>query len=74
MGSLKLIFAAAIKACVSSLILCHNHPYGNTKPSAADLQLIKKVKQGGELLGIVVLNHIILTDETHYSMADKRLL
>lgn len=70
----KLIFAAALKACASSIILCHNHPSGNTKPSAADLQLTKKMKQGGELLDIVVLDHIILTSETYYSMADEGLL
>ncbi|WP_187263771.1 JAB domain-containing protein [Pontibacter beigongshangensis] len=70
----KLIFAAALKACASSIVLCHNHPSGNTKPSAADLQLTKKMKQGGELLDIVVLDHIILTSETYYSMADEGLL
>jgi len=70
----KLIFAAALKACASSIILCHNHPSGNTKPSAADLQLTKKMKQGGELLDIIVLDHIILTSETYYSIADEGLL
>ena len=70
----KLIFAAAIKACASSIVLCHNHPSGNTKPSAADLQLTKKLKQGGELLDIVVLDHIILTSESYYSFADEGLL
>src|SRR5690606_18084240 len=52
----KLIFAAALKACASGIILCHNHPSGNLKPSAADLQLTKKMKQGGELLDIPVLD------------------
>ncbi|MDX5438715.1 MAG: JAB domain-containing protein [Pontibacter sp.] len=70
----KLIFAAALKACASAIILSHNHPSGNTKPSAADLQLTKKMKQGGELLDITVLDHIILTSETYYSMADEGLL
>ncbi|TXK36449.1 JAB domain-containing protein [Pontibacter qinzhouensis] len=70
----KLIFAAAIKACASAIILCHNHPSGNTKPSAADLQLTKKIKQGGELLDMAVLDHIILTSETYYSLADEGLL
>lgn len=70
----KLIFAAALKACASAIVLSHNHPSGNTKPSAADLQLTKKMKQGGELLDIVVLDHIILTSETYYSIADEGLL
>lgn len=51
----KLIFVAALKACASGIILSHNHPSGNLKPSAADLQLTKKMKAGGELLDIVVL-------------------
>ena len=70
----KLIFAAALKACASGIILCHNHPSGNLKPSQADLQLTKKMKQGGELLDISVLDHIILTSEGYYSLADEGLL
>ncbi|MFD3003179.1 RadC family protein [Pontibacter toksunensis] len=70
----KLIFVAALKACASSIVLCHNHPSGNLKPSAADLQLTKKMKQGGELLDIAVLDHIIITSESYYSMADEGLL
>ena len=70
----KLIFAAALKACASSIVLCHNHPSGNLKPSAADLQLTKKMKGGGELLDIAVLDHIIITSESYFSMADEGLL
>lgn len=70
----KLVFVAALKACASSIVLCHNHPSGNTKPSAADLALTKKMKQAGELLDIVVLDHIILTSESYYSLADEGLL
>ncbi|WP_162054689.1 JAB domain-containing protein [Pontibacter pamirensis] len=70
----KIIFVAALKACASSIVLCHNHPSGNLKPSAADLQLTKKIKQGGELLDIAVLDHIIITSESYYSLADEGLL
>jgi DNA repair protein RadC len=70
----KLIFVAALKACASGIILSHNHPSGNLKPSAADLQLTKKMKAGGELLDIVVLDHIIITSESYYSLADEGLL
>ncbi|MDX5422247.1 MAG: JAB domain-containing protein [Hymenobacteraceae bacterium] len=70
----KLIFVAALKACASGIILCHNHPSGNLKPSQADLQLTKKIKQGGELLDIAVLDHLILTGEGYYSLADEGLL
>ncbi|OKL40015.1 JAB domain-containing protein [Pontibacter flavimaris] len=70
----KLIFAAALKACASGIILSHNHPSGNLKPSSADLQLTQKLKRGGELLDIAVLDHIILTSESYYSLADEGLL
>ncbi len=70
----KLVFVAALKACASAIILCHNHPSGNTKPSAADLQLTRKMKQAGEVLDIAVLDHIILTSESYYSLADEGLL
>ncbi|WP_207436061.1 JAB domain-containing protein [Sabulibacter ruber] len=70
----KLIFVAALKACASGIILCHNHPSGNLQPSAADLQLTRKVKEGGTLLDIAVLDHLILTAEGYYSFADEGLL
>ena len=67
----KLIFSAALKANASSLILAHNHPSGNTKPSEADRQLTRKVKEGGKLLDITVLDHIIVTTEGYRSLADE---
>ncbi|WP_192821282.1 RadC family protein [Rufibacter sp. LB8] len=70
----KLIFVAALKACASAIVLCHNHPSGNLTPSAADIQLTKKIKEGGSLLDIAVLDHLILTSEEYYSFADEGLL
>lgn len=70
----KLIFAAALKGGASGLILSHNHPSGNLKPSQADIDLTKKIKAGGNLLEITVLDHIILTSESYYSFADEGLI
>jgi DNA repair protein RadC len=70
----KLIFSAALKGCASSIILSHNHPSGNLKPSQADLNLTRKIKSGGELLDIAVLDHIILTADGYMSFADEGLL
>lgn len=67
----KVIFAAALKSCASSIILAHNHPSGNLSPSTADVQLTSKIKQGGQLLDITVLDHIILSPEGYYSFADQ---
>jgi DNA repair protein RadC len=71
----KVVFAAALKARASSLILAHNHPSGNLKPSQADTDLTNKIKQGGELLDIAILDHLILSPEGGYfSFADEGLM
>ena len=71
----KLIFSAALKCAASSIILSHNHPSGNLIPSEQDIKLTKRLKSGGELLEIQILDHIILSpDEGYYSFADEGLL
>lgn len=70
----KLIFVAALKANASSLILAHNHPSGNEKPSQADIQLTQKIKEGGKFLDLPVLDHLIITSEGYYSFADEGVL
>ena len=70
----RLIFAAAIKANASAIILAHNHPSGQLKPSDADLKLTKKLKDGGLYLEINVLDHVIVTSEGYYSFADEGVL
>lgn len=70
----RLVFVAALKAAASGIILCHNHPSGNLKPSQADIDLTRKIKEGGKLLEIQLLDHIILTSEGYYSFADEGVL
>ena len=70
----KVIFQVAIKSNSSSLILCHNHPSGNTEPSEADIRLTRNLKEAGDLLRIKVLDHIILTSESYYSFADENMI
>ena len=70
----KLIFVAALKAGASGIILSHNHPSGNLKPSQADIDLTRKIKDGGKLLEIQLLDHVIMTTEGYYSFADEGLL
>ena len=67
----RIVAHYAVKALASSVILCHNHPSGNTMPSDADLTLTKKVHAGLELLDIALLDHIILTTEGYHSIADN---
>src|SRR5690606_5724299 len=70
----KLVFAAAIKSNASGILISHNHPSGNLKPSEADLALTRKLIDGGKFLEIPVLDHIIVTSEGYYSFADEGVL
>ncbi len=70
----KVIFVSALKCNAASIILCHNHPSGNLKPSNADLELTKKLKSAGQFLDLPVLEHIILTNEGYLSFADEGLM
>ncbi|HAG16000.1 MAG TPA: hypothetical protein DCG69_05680 [Bacteroidales bacterium] len=70
----KKIFKMALDEQASSLILCHNHPSGNLKPSEQDIQLTKKIVQAGKTLEISVLDHLIFGNENYFSFADENLL
>jgi DNA repair protein RadC len=69
---IKILFAAALKAMASGVILAHNHPSGNKYPSQADITLTTRIKQAGDILDIKVLDHLILThDGDYYSFCDE---
>lgn len=70
----KMIFKIALDELASSIILVHNHPSGNLKPSQADIMLTKKLKEAGKVLEIPVLDHIIFTDENYFSFADENMM
>ncbi len=70
----KLIFRRALEMSASGIILCHNHPSGNPKPSQADIDLTKKLKRGGEELEISVLDHIIIAENKFFSFADEGMM
>jgi len=70
----KLIFAAALKANASRVVVCHNHPSGNIKPSFNDEVITQKIKSAGLLLDIVLVDHIILTSKGYFSFADEGML
>lgn len=70
----KILFKIALDHRASSIIISHNHPSGNLKPSQADIQLTAKLKKGGEFLEIPVLDHIIYTNNGYFSFADENIL
>lgn len=70
----RLIFKQALELAATGLILCHNHPSGTLKPSTSDINLTNKIKKGGEVLDIKVLDHLIITEKEYYSFADEGIL
>ncbi|RYZ45878.1 MAG: hypothetical protein EOP49_24360, partial [Sphingobacteriales bacterium] len=69
----RIILAAALKCLATSIIISHNHPSGNTKPSEADKQITEKIKEAARFMNIELLDHIIVTRESYYSFGDNRL-
>lgn len=71
---IKLVFSVALKCNASSIIVSHNHPSGNLKPSEADKNLTEKLRVAGNYLDIKLLDHIIVTKNDYYSFADNGIL
>ena len=70
----KIIFKLAIENLASAIILCHNHPSGNLKPSDTDIKTTDKLKKAGLIMDIPILDHIIIADNGYCSLADEGLL
>ncbi|MEQ9063105.1 MAG: DNA repair protein RadC [Vicingaceae bacterium] len=70
----KVIFKYVLEYLASSLIVLHNHPSGNLKPSNADEKLTKKIKSACENLDVQLLDHLIIHNDRFFSLADEGLL
>jgi len=70
----RMILKYAIDKRATSLIVSHNHPSGNKKPSEADINITRKIKNAAALMDITLLDHIIIADKSYYSFADEGLL
>ncbi|MBA7580111.1 DNA repair protein RadC [Candidatus Atribacteria bacterium 1244-E10-H5-B2] len=68
------VFRSAIFKGVACLILCHNHPSGEGGPSEQDITVTKTLKEGGKILGIKILDHIILGSNDIFSFAKEGML
>ena len=71
---IRLIFQSALSCLATSIIISHNHPSGNIKPSEADKKITEKIKVGGAVLDIKLLDHIIITADSYFSFAEEYLL
>lgn len=73
-ADVRLIMQAALLTNSVALILAHNHPSGNLKPSRQDMEITKQVRETAQIMRIRVLDHIILSDTEYYSFADEGML
>lgn len=67
----KMIFSGALLANAQTIILCHNHPSGNLKPSVQDDNLTRRLVEAGKLLDLRITDHIILSNSGYYSYNDE---
>lgn len=70
----RIIVKRALEEEATSIVLCHNHPSGNLRPSQADEELTLKIKEAAKYFDIRVLDHIIVSEEGYFSFADEGLL
>jgi DNA repair protein RadC len=70
----RIILKKALEENAVSIILCHNHPSGSLKPSRADEELTKKIKEAARFFDIAVLDHLIVSEAGYYSFADEGLM
>lgn len=68
------VFKTAILTNASSIIMAHNHPSGDPTPSREDINITERIREGGKLLGINLLDHIIIGDDSFISLKEKVLV
>jgi len=70
----RIILKKALEENAVSLILCHNHPSGNLKPSRADEDLTFKIREAARYFDIKIIDHVIVSEEGYFSFADEGIL
>jgi hypothetical protein len=73
-ADIRIILVTALKSLAVSMVVAHNHPSGNLKPSRADEQLTAKIKESAGMMEIKLLDHVIVTRDSYYSFADEGIL
>ena len=66
----KLLLSVALKCAASNIIMIHNHPSGNLRPSKADIAITDKVKTATRQVDLLLLDHLIISKDWYYSFAD----
>lgn len=70
----RILFKTALEHFATAIVVAHNHPSGNLKPSQEDLKITKQITEAGKLLNIQVLDHLIISQNSYFSFADESLL
>ena len=68
------VFKTAIISNASSIILAHNHPSGDPTPSKEDINITDRIKESGKILGIDLLDHLIIGDDSYISLKEKGII
>jgi len=68
---IRMIMKEAIDSLASAMVLCHNHPSGNSNPSDDDDNITRRLKEAGQIMDIRLLDHIIVCDHSYYSYMDR---
>ncbi|MCY0978335.1 DNA repair protein RadC [Chryseobacterium wangxinyae] len=71
---IRIVFKTALEHFATGIIISHNHPSGNLKPSQEDLSITKNIKEAGKLMNIQLLDHLIITQNAYLSFTDEGLL
>lgn len=68
------VFEPAVRNLAAQIALAHNHPSGDAEPSEEDLEITKRLIKAGEILGIEIIDHLIVTKKNYFSFKDKKLI
>jgi DNA repair protein RadC len=70
----RVLFKTALDHFSTGIIIAHNHPSGNLKPSREDIDITQKIKEAGNFLSVQLLDHLIITQNSYFSFSDEGLL
>lgn len=68
------VFEPAVSHLAAQIIISHNHPSGDPSPSEEDIEVTKRLIQVGEILGIEIIDHVIVTEKEFFSMKEKKII
>jgi len=70
----RIVLQAALLCNASGIIVAHNHPSGNLNPSSSDIKMTAQIKEASKMMNMTLLDHVILTSDSHYSFADDGMI